>query len=143
MNRPLLVLFDGACNLCAASSGFLARHDRTGALRFCPMQSDLGAALLRRHALPQSDYKTFVVLDGERLHLRSDAALHLAPYLDRPWSWLTILRGIPRPIRDALYDLVARSRYRFFGRRAACLVPPRGAADRLVLTEEAFRQTLV
>lgn len=141
MSGLVLVLFDGACNLCAASSGFLARHDHAGALRFCPMQSELGAALLRRHALPQSDYKTFVVLDGDRLHFRSDAALYLAPYLGRPWSWLAILKVIPRPIRDGLYDMVARSRYRVFGRRTACLIPPRGAADRLVLTEEAFRRT--
>lgn len=140
MSRPVLVLFDGACNLCAASSGFLARHDCTGALRFCPMQSDLGGALLRRHALPESDYRTFVVLDGDRLYFRSDAALHLAPYLRSHWRWLALFRFVPKVLRDGVYDLVARTRYRIFGQRTTCLIPPRGAASRLLLTEEAFRE---
>ena len=140
MSRPVLVLFDGACNLCAASSGFLGRQDDSGALRFCPMQSDFGAALLRRFNLPVEDYKTFVVMDQGWLYFRSDAALHLLPYLRRPWRWLGFLRFIPQSWRDAIYDRVARSRYRIFGRRSRCLTPPRGTADRLVLTEEAFRR---
>ncbi len=134
----VLVLFDGACNLCTASSGFLARQDAAGVLRFCPMQSELGTALLRQYDLPAGDYKTFVVLDRGRLYFRSSAALHLVPYLRAYWRWLGLFRFVPTGLRDAFYDLIARSRHRIFGRRTACLVPPRGAADRLVLTEEAY-----
>jgi len=134
----VLVLFDGACNLCTASSGFLARQDVAGVLRFCPMQSDLGTALLARFNLPGSDYRTFVVLDRGQLHFRSDAALHLVPYLRARWRWLGLFRLVPRRLRDALYDLVARSRYRVFGRRTTCLAPPRGAANRLITTEEDY-----
>ena len=120
----LTVLYDGVCRLCNGSVTFIIRRDPATRIRFAAMQSKVGQALLARHGLPPSDYQSFVVLDADRVLLRSDAALRIAGELVAPWPLLGRLgRVVPRRLRDGLYDLVARHRYRWFGRYDACLVP--------------------
>jgi predicted DCC family thiol-disulfide oxidoreductase YuxK len=118
-----IVLFDGVCVLCCGGVRFLLAHDARGRMRFAAMQSPEGQALLRRHHLPLTEFRTFAVLDGGRVLVRSDAALRLADELAAPLRWLRFLRVVPRILRDAIYDLVARSRYRIFGRREQCFLP--------------------
>lgn len=116
-----LMLFDGVCNLCAASVRLADRLDRDGVLRFTPLQSPYGRALARAHGLDPDSPSTFVFFDQGRPRLRSDGALAL---LERtPWRWLGVLRRMPRPLRDAAYDWIAARRYRLFGRKDACMIP--------------------
>ena len=118
-----LVIFDGVCNLCARSVAFILRHEADPRLRFVPLQSTAGSRLMREIGLDPEDAKTFVLLAGGKAFVRSAAAVRVCAYFKWPWKALAAARLIPRPIRDRAYDLVARNRYRWFGRSEACMVP--------------------
>jgi predicted DCC family thiol-disulfide oxidoreductase YuxK len=119
-----LVLYDGTCGLCNRSVQLILRHDRRGRFRFAALQSDPGRALLERHGLPTDELSTIVLIDGGRAFTRSRAALRIAGRMDAPWPLLRALLVVPRPLADAVYGLVARNRYRMFGRADACMLPP-------------------
>lgn len=121
--EPAVILFDGVCNLCEGVVRFVAPRDPLGRFRFAPLQSPVGRALLERHDLPPDDLETFVLIDGTRCLTRSDAMLELAARMDAPWSWLRWLRVVPAGVRDRIYQLVVRNRYRWFGRKQTCMVP--------------------
>lgn len=127
-----IVLFDGVCNLCNGAVQFLLRRDRGRRFRFASLQSATGQELLRRHGLDTDLLQTIVVLEGGRVRLRSDAALLLARRLPWPWPLLAVFVVCPRPLRDALYALVARNRYRWFGRRESCMLPSAETAARFL-----------
>lgn len=118
-----LVVFDGLCNLCARSVSFILKHEDQPTLRFTPMQSQAGAQLMRELGVDPQDARTFVLIADHRAYVKSDAVVRIAAYLRGRWKLLALLRVIPRPLRDWAYDLIARNRYRWFGRRDACMVP--------------------
>jgi len=119
-----IVLFDGTCNLCSATVAFLIPRDRTSRLRFASLQSAVGQELLRRHGISAPATPDSVVyIEGERAFTRSDAALAIAGRLASPWPLLGVFWYVPRPLRDAVYSLVARNRYRWFGRTETCQLP--------------------
>ncbi len=123
-----VVLYDGDCGLCARVVQFALPRDRHDRFRFAALQSAFGRTILERHGMRTDAYDTFVVVEapdtpGERLHLRSDGGLRLLTRLGGGWRFAAALRIVPRFIRDAVYDFVARRRLRFFGRADACMVP--------------------
>ena len=118
-----VVLFDGVCNLCNGAVRFVIARDPAARFRFAPLQSDVGRALLLHHRLDPAALETFVLIDGEGAHERSTAVLRLLRGLGTPWRWLWPLVAVPRPLRDGLYGILARNRYRWFGRRAQCMIP--------------------
>ena len=120
-----MLLFDGVCNLCSASVRFVIAHDRRERFQFASLQSDAGKELMRAHgvATPEGDPSSMILIDGGRVYQRSDAALGIAKRLGFPWSLALIAYVVPRFVRDALYDFVARHRYRWFGKKDACMVP--------------------
>lgn len=123
-----MLLYDGTCGFCADSVQLVLRHDRRGTLRFASLQGAFGQAVRARHPeLARAD--TVIWFEpassgrDERVLLRSDAALQVAAYL-RGWFHLTrVARVLPRPLRDAAYDLVARHRHQLSGDGPSCLVP--------------------
>lgn len=117
------MVFDGVCKLCARCVNFILAHERDDVIRFAAMQSVSGQALLRRFGFDPQNVVTFVFIKGGTVHVRSDAALEIARHLRLPWRMLSVLRLVPRRLRDSLYDLVARNRYRWFGKRERCFVP--------------------
>ena len=117
-----IVVFDGVCNLCSRSVRFMLKHDVHGKLRFASAQSAVGRELLERNGIDALDPQTFLLFDGGRVYVRTDAALEIAKDLGG-WRWLQVFRVVPRGVRDWLYGLVARNRYRWFGKREACFVP--------------------
>ncbi len=118
-----IVLFDGVCNLCNTSVNFIIDHDPDGYFKFAPLQSDIGQRLLRRCGVEGDGLDSIVLIEGERAYHRSAAALRIARRLRGVWSWLYGLLIVPRPIRDRVYDWVARHRYRWFGRTDQCRIP--------------------
>lgn len=116
-----IVFFDGICGLCNASVDRLLRWDRRGVLRFAPLQGATAEHLLPERLTGHLD--TLVLLDAEGLHLRSEAALRALMYVGGPWRLLAGLRVVPRPVRDGVYDLIARRRYKWFGKKESCRLP--------------------
>jgi predicted DCC family thiol-disulfide oxidoreductase YuxK len=119
------ILFDGLCNFCHGGVRWIIAKDPHARFRFAPLQSPVGRALLAQYAPtvnPEAP-DSLVLIDNATAHLRSDAALHIARTLGFPWSLARPLLFLPRPLRDALYNLVARNRYRWFGRKEACPLP--------------------
>jgi predicted DCC family thiol-disulfide oxidoreductase YuxK len=117
-----IVVFDGVCNFCSTAVCFILKHDAERRLLFAPSQSDLGRDLLKRHGIDPADAKTFLLIKGGSAYTRADAALEVAKDLGR-WRWLRVFRIVPRRLRDWAYDLLARNRYRWFGKRDVCFVP--------------------
>ena len=118
-----VVIFDGVCNLCAHSVKFILAHESEPKLRFVPLQSAAGARMMREYGFSPDDVKTFVLVSDGKPHVKSDAAIHVAAYLRGVWRLLGAIRAVPRPVRDWGYDVVARNRYRWFGRTESCMVP--------------------
>ncbi|MPZ18433.1 MAG: DUF393 domain-containing protein [Luteitalea sp.] len=131
-NRHPIVLYDGVCGLCHRTVRFLLRHDRQGHLRFAALQSSLGRTLLVHHRLSPDGLDTLVLVEDERASTRSAAVLGATRYLAAPWRYLALFRFLPRLVRDRLYDWVARSRYRWFGRLDACPLPSPGERERFL-----------
>jgi predicted DCC family thiol-disulfide oxidoreductase YuxK len=100
-------------------------HDKRKEMRFAPLQSDYGRQVIARHPeLKNADSIVFVEQgSSERVFIRSDAALRVAGYLGGAWKLLLMFRIIPRPIRDFFYDLVAKYRYKLFGKYDSCMLP--------------------
>jgi predicted DCC family thiol-disulfide oxidoreductase YuxK len=130
--RPLY-FFDGHCVLCSGFVAFCLRRDPVGHLKFASTQSALGQRVLEAMGLPDRVFeRTILLLDGEEVYMRSSAVLRSLRYLHGPVRWLQPLLWVPALLRDPLYDIVARNRYRWFGRRPACFVPGSDARDRFI-----------
>lgn len=127
-----IVVFDGVCALCSGWVRFLLRHDRRAGFRFAAMQDPVGRELLRAHGLDPDDPVSFLLVDGASAWHDSAAVIEVLRRLGGGWRLATGLRLIPRRLRDAGYRALARSRYRVFGRRATCMVPPPGTAHRFL-----------
>lgn len=126
-----IILFDGVCVLCSGWVRFVATRDAARRFRFTPIQSPYGRHLAETLGIDPGDPDTnAVVLHGRALR-RSDAALAVVATLPG-WGWTRALRLVPRPVRDAGYALIARNRYRLFGRRDACDLGGAALADRIV-----------
>lgn len=120
-----IVLFDGVCNFCNSTVLFIADRDRDAHLRFASLQSPISAELLAAHGieLPSGDPDTIVLIEDGKVYERSDAALRIARHLRAPVSFMAAFVIVPRSVRDAVYRLIAKNRYRWFGRSDQCRVP--------------------
>jgi predicted DCC family thiol-disulfide oxidoreductase YuxK len=127
-----VVLFDGVCNLCNGSVRFIIERDPRARFQFAPLQSPVADRLIGarvdRASLPDS----IVLVDDGRLYVRSSAALRIARGLRFPWPLAWVFIVVPRPLRDWVYDLIARHRYAWFGRRDECMVPTPQIKDRFL-----------
>lgn len=129
---PSIILFDGVCNLCNASVNFVIDRDPAAHFRFGALQSEGGRALLAAHDVPDTWLDSIVLIEGDRVYTASDAALRIARRLPGAWSLLWVFRVVPRPIRDAVYNWIARNRYRWFGRQDSCRMPTPDLAARFI-----------
>lgn len=127
-----LLFFDGVCNLCNGLVRFIIRHDRHKRFRFAPLQTEAGNKFLSAHGLVSSSLDTLVYLRKGKVLVRSAAALNVARDLGGPWTLAYGFILVPRFIRDAVYDLVARKRYRWYGKRDTCMVPAHELRERFV-----------
>lgn len=140
-NGPIL-LFDGACNFCNGSVNFVIAHDRNRQFRFASLQSEPGQALLREHGLGHLPLSTMVLIDRGKAHLESEGVLRAAQRLGGPFALLVPFLALPRALRDPLYRLVARNRYRLFGRSEQCLVPTPELRTRFLDASRALRPSV-
>jgi predicted DCC family thiol-disulfide oxidoreductase YuxK len=124
-----ILFYDGVCGLCDRTVQFVLRHDRDGRFRFAALQSARAHRILARHGRDPSRLDTMYLLVNpggptERLLDRSDGIVRVLEQLGGVWRLSAAARVVPRFVRDRAYDLVARNRYRWFGRYDRCVLPP-------------------
>jgi predicted DCC family thiol-disulfide oxidoreductase YuxK len=117
-----VILFDGVCFFCSRWVRFVAQRDTARRFRFTPIQSDYGTKLAQAFGIDPDDPDTNAVVHGGEMFMKSDAALTVLSQLPG-WSWVRVLFAVPKPLRNAVYSLIARNRYRIFGKYDACFVP--------------------
>ena len=119
-----IILFDGVCNLCNGAVQFVIKRDSEDRFRFAALQSETGAMLCRERHIDTEKTDSIILIDpGTAFYTKSDAALEIARDLKGYGLFPALFGWIPRTIRDAIYDLVARNRYRWFGKKEHCMVP--------------------
>jgi predicted DCC family thiol-disulfide oxidoreductase YuxK len=118
-----LVVFDGVCVLCSGFAKFILKRDPAFTFRLTTAQSPIGQALFRHYGQETDTLETNLVLIDGRPYVKLDTVAAVGARLGGGWRLLSVLRAIPRPIGDWLYDRVARNRYRLFGRHDRCMMP--------------------
>jgi len=116
-----IILFDGVCNLCETSVQFIIKHDKNAYFHFASQQSEIGAKLLKKHKLEEFD--TIVLISNNHAYLYSDALLEISKHLDGAIKYMAIFRFLPRSFRDFIYKIIAKYRYKFFGKKESCIMP--------------------
>jgi predicted DCC family thiol-disulfide oxidoreductase YuxK len=122
LNHPV-ILFDGVCNLCHGSVLFIIKRDPKSKFRFAALQSDFGNKQLTKFGLPVTELNSVLLIKGNTLYQKSNAALEIAKHLSGAWPALYILKIIPSFMRDILYTWVSNNRYQWFGKEDACMIP--------------------
>jgi predicted DCC family thiol-disulfide oxidoreductase YuxK len=133
--EPPVMVFDGICVFCSRSVAFILRHEQEALIRFVAIQSAEGRSLARTHGVDPDDPDSFLFIENGVAYPKSGGIIALTRYLKAPWSGLAALRLLPRPIRDWLYDRIARNRYRLFGKRRHCLLPDPAMRQRFALPD--------
>lgn len=117
-----IVLFDGQCNVCDKSVQFILKRDKEGYFRFASLQSETGIKLLKQNNLP-IDIDSFVLVENNKVYMKSTAALKVSKNLDGIWKLLYVFIIVPKPIRDKCYEFFAKNRYKWFGKKETCMIP--------------------
>ena len=118
-----IILFDGVCNLCNGTVHFLLKRDKKECFRFAALQSASGQKLLKHHELSSTDLDTFVLIAEGCCYTKSTAALIVTKKLGQGWPLLYGFIIVPQFMRDFVYSLIAKHRYRIFGKKKQCMVP--------------------
>lgn len=118
-----IILFDGVCNLCNSSVQYVIKHDPKHIFRFASLQSSFGQKIASTHHLPLNDYNSFILFADNKVHTRSTAALMVAKKLAGFVNLLYVFIIVPKFIRDAVYNIIAKNRYKWFGKRTECWLP--------------------
>ena len=126
-----VILYDGVCIFCSRWVRFVARRDVERRFRFTAIQSAYGTRLAQAFEIDPDDPDTNAVVHGGQAFFKSDAALMVLSHLPG-WAWTRALFAVPKPLRNAVYNLVARNRYRIFGKYDACFVPDADLRARVI-----------
>jgi predicted DCC family thiol-disulfide oxidoreductase YuxK len=127
-----VVLFDGTCAFCERSVRFIASRDPAGYFRFGASQTPAAATLLAKYGTGRDAARSLILIEDGQVYLRSTAALRIARRLTAPWRFAAVFLAVPRPIRDAVYRVVAALRHQLTGTSNACEIPPKEIRDRLI-----------
>lgn len=118
-----VILFDGVCALCESSVRFIVKHDKAGLFKFAQAQSEIGQQIQSDLAIDALESGTMILIKEGKAFCKSDAALEIARHLNGPWKALVCLKIIPPCLRNAVYDFLAKRRYRWFGEKSGCMIP--------------------
>lgn len=121
MNKNI-ILFDGTCQLCNRSVQFIIKRDPTGIFKFASLHSEVGKQFIDYYQIPQ-DIDSLILISQNKYVAKSTAALLICKQLTGIWKFLYIFIIIPRPIRDLAYQIIAKNRYRLFGKHTQCIIP--------------------
>ena len=126
-NEPILehpvILFDGVCNLCIGAVQYVIKHDPKRIFRFASLQSSFGRKVLNNYNLAANTFNSFILFDNEKIFTRSTAALLVAKKLKGAIKLVYAFIIVPKFIRDAVYNMIAKNRYNWFGKKTECWLP--------------------
>ncbi|MBT2663575.1 thiol-disulfide oxidoreductase DCC family protein [Bacillus sp. ISL-45] len=126
-----VILFDGVCNFCDASVQFILDRDDKELFRFASLQSDAGQELLKKHNVPD-DVDSMILIENGKVYYKSSAALRISRHLRGAWKLLYVFMIVPAPIRNIVYDLIAKNRFKWFGQKDSCMLPPPNVRKRFL-----------
>ena len=122
MDKPI-VLFDGVCNLCNGAVKFIIKHDKKNAIQFAALQSETGRKLLAKYNFPVDELNSFILIEGNKAYDRSTGALKVVKKFNRLWPLLYGFIIVPKFFRDGIYNWIGKNRYKWFGKKDACMIP--------------------
>ena len=121
--KEAVILFDGVCNLCNGFVQFIIKHDKKNKFMFGSLQSDAAKQLLEPFQFPVDELKTIILLENNKIYMRSRAVLRIASQLHGAWKLTAVFYIFPSFISDAVYNLIAKYRYKLFGKKDSCMIP--------------------
>lgn len=119
----MVILFDGVCNMCNSFVQFVIKRDKNKLFQFASLQSEYGKGLLKHFHLDTREYDTMLLYDGQKVLTRSDAVLAVTSRLKGIWKWSSFCKMVPGFLRNGIYTMLAKRRYKLFGKRETCMVP--------------------
>ena len=128
-----IILFDGVCNFCNASINFIIDHDPEKRFKFAPLQSEIGQDILRKFNKNTEDFDSVILLKNNTLYQKSDAALEITKHLSGFWKYLAVFNIFPTSFLNFFYDIVAKNRYRIFGKTDSCRIPTPELRERFLI----------
>ena len=131
-NDYSFILFDGICNFCNSAVNFIIRHDKKNNFKFAPIQSEVGKSLIDQFKMNPVGIDSVILIKGDSYYIKSKAFIKIIKNLKGLWKLFNILIIIQRPIRDFFYDIFARNRYKWFGKREECMVPTKEIKNRFL-----------
>lgn len=132
MDNRHIVIFDGVCNFCNDAVNFIIKRDPNGIFAFTPMQSELAHEIMARYGISNVGIDTFLLIKNDQCFVFSGAALEITKDLTGFWYFFNVFKLVPGPIRDAIYKMFARNRYKLFGKKDTCMVPSKEVRSRFV-----------
>lgn len=117
-----LILFDGECNFCDASVQFIIKRDPKALFKFTSLQSDIGIEMLKQFGVSEK-MDSIVLIEGNSHYTESTAALKIARKLTGFWKLCYVFIIVPKPLRDIVYQFIAKNRYKWFGKKQECMLP--------------------
>ena len=123
MQSKKIILFDGVCNLCNGAITFIIKRDKNDVFRYAPLQSEVGKNLAAKHNIDLNKVDSIILVTEDKAYAKSSAALHIAKQLSSAWPLLTVFFILPAFLRNLAYDFIARNRYKWFGKKEACMIP--------------------
>lgn len=119
-----IILFDGVCNLCDSTVQFIIRHDKKDEFRFVAIQSEIGQEIIKYIGVDTSKTDSIILYQpGVAYYYKAEAALNIATALGGVYSLMSIFKALPNGISNAVYDYIARNRYKWYGKKDACMIP--------------------
>ncbi len=131
VNNSLILLFDGVCNHCNAWVNFIIKRDRKKKFKFAALQSEEGKKLIAQYNIP-AEMDSAMLIDNGNVYLKSDVGLRIMKHLGGIYYSVYFLSIIPKPLRHFIYDLVARNRYKWWGKRNECMTPAEELKERFL-----------
>ena len=127
-----IILFDGVCNFCNSSINFIIDHDPEKRFKFAPLQSDIGQEILRKFNKNTKDFDSVILLKDNQLYEKSEAALEITKHLSGAWKYLSVFKVLPTFFLDFFYTIIAKNRYRIFGKTESCRMPTAELKERFL-----------
>ncbi|WP_456424654.1 thiol-disulfide oxidoreductase DCC family protein [Lutibacter sp.] len=131
-NNKLIILFDGVCNLCNSSVNFIIKHDTKEQFLFASLQSDAAKEILLQFSTKKLTVDSIMLIEGKNIYEKSSAILQISKHLNSGYKVLYGFIIIPKFIRDWVYDIIAKNRYKWFGKKEKCMIPTPEIKNRFI-----------